>query len=146
MWKHRNQQRALDLRRRRRGIIVSIELMLALPLLIILLCAVVEFSMLWSVNHLVKAASHAGCRVATLPAGHPAEREAAVRQAAAAALIRGRLVAAHQITFESGPFTGDPVMCEVRLPMNAAAPNMLAIFGFNLEGRELVARTMMRKE
>ncbi len=120
--------------------------MLALPLLIILLCAVVEFSMLWSANHLVKAASHAGCRVATLPAGHPAESEAAVRQAAAAALVRGRLVAAHQITFESGPFTGDPVMCEVRLPMNVAAPNMLAIIGFNLDGRELVARTVMRKE
>ncbi len=146
MRKRRNQQRAFDLRRRRRGIIVSVELLLALPLLIILLCAVVEFSMLWSVNHLVKAASHAGCRVATLPAGHPAASEAAVRQAVAAALVRGRLIAAHQITFESGPFTGDPIMCEVRLPMNAAAPNMLAIFGFNLDGRELVTRTVMRKE
>ena len=40
MWKRRNQQRKLDLRRRRRGIVVSIELMLGLPLVIILLCAV----------------------------------------------------------------------------------------------------------
>jgi len=147
MQTRRNQQRKNRVaKHRRRGVLVSAELTLALPIVVILLCAVVELSMLWSVNHLVKAASQAGCRVACLPSGHPTDSETAAYETVANVLGKQRLVDAHFVTLEPGRFTGDPVICEVRLPMGAAAPNMLAMFGFSLEGRELVARTVMRKE
>ncbi len=143
----RNQQRKNRIAKsRRRGVLVSAELTLALPIVVILLCAVVEMSMLWSANHLIKAASQAGCRVASLPSTNPADSETSAYQTVANVLGKQRLVEAHFVALELGEFTGDPVICEVRMPMGAAAPNMLAMFGFSLEGRELVARTVMRKE
>jgi len=140
------QSRKVNGRRERCGALLSIELMLVLPVVIILLLAIVEFSMLWSANQLVKTASHAGCRVATLPAVSLEETEAAAERAVTVALAKRPLINAYRLRLESGQFAGDAVCCEVRLPMAAAAPNLLAVFGFDLDGRELVARSVMRKE
>ena len=40
----------------------------------------------------------------------------------------------------------DPVTVEVRVPMDAAAPDLLRFFGFSLRNRMLLAKTTMRKE
>jgi hypothetical protein len=108
--------------------------------------ALVEFSLLWSANAQVAAASQVACRVGTLPTSDPVARERAVREAALGALQTRNLAQASHLVFDPGVHTGDPVLVEIRVPMQAAAPDLLAIFGFELQGRQLVGRTVMRHE
>jgi hypothetical protein len=132
--------------RRRTGAILSVEMLLVFPVLFILLLAIIEFSLLWSGSHQVEAASATACRVATLPASDPVELEQFVRDAARQALVKPRLIAAHRVFYTPGQITGDPVIVAIQVPMRAAAPNLLALIGFNLQGRWLRAETVMRKE
>ena len=128
--------------KRRRGAILSMELIFVLPIVIGLLFAIVEFSMLWSASHLVKAASTAGCRVATFPGSNLA----AVQESVAMALGKPALAQNCQIEVQGGFASGDEVSVAVRVPMAAAAPDLLGFFGFGLNDRLLVAQTVMRKE
>lgn len=132
--------------RARKGAILSTELLLVLPVLIGVCLAVVEFAMLLSARQQVKTACQVACRVGTLPAANPSECEEAVRAAAKRALARKRLIEAHELEFTPGRFAGDDVVVEIRLPMRAAAPDMLCVVGFGLKGRCIVGRTVMRKE
>jgi Flp pilus assembly protein TadG len=130
----------------RLGAVLSVELLLVLPILGALCLGIVELSLLLMGMQRVEAASSAACRVATLPASDPAALEQAVRAAAAQALLKQPLVQAQEIQFDLGQFPGDPVMVEVRVPMTAAAPDLLNMLGISLQGRKLVSRTVMRKE
>lgn len=132
--------------RGRKGAILSAELLLVLPIVMALCLGMAELSMLLMAMQRVEAASSAACRVATLPASDPVALEQAVREAAARALLKAKLVQAYQLEFAPGQFPGDPVTVEVRVPMKAAAPDLLRIFGFSLKGQELVSRTVMRKQ
>lgn len=132
----------LDSRHNRRGAILSLELIVVLPILIGLLFAIIEFSMLWSASHLVKAASAAGCRVATLPGSN----SVAIGEAVAAVLGKPALAAHCQVEVQGGWTCGEEVSVVVRVPMAAAAPDLLGFFGFSLRDRMLVAQTVMRKE
>jgi Flp pilus assembly protein TadG len=125
---------------------MAVELLFVLPVLLIVVFAIIEFGCLWSANIRVKAASQAACRVATLPAETPEEMMLAVNRTAAQSLGSANLVSNSHIRVDPAEYSGDPVTVEVRVPMPAAAPNMLAIFGMRLEGRELIGRTVMRKE
>ena len=131
---------------RRAGVIVSTELLFVLPVAIGLCLAIVEFCMLLSARQQVKTACQVACRVGTLPAADSVEQERAVRAAAEQALVSRRLIEAHELQFTPGRFAGDPVVVEIRLPMRAAAPDMLCLVGFGLKGRCLSGRTVMRKE
>lgn len=132
--------------RQRYGALLCIELLFVLPIILIVLFAILEFGCLWSANLRVKAASQAACRVATLPAETPEDMMRAVRRMAAQSLGSASLSRSSQIRVEAAEHSGDPVAVEIRVPMSAAAPNMLAMFGLKLEGRELIGRTVMRKE
>ena len=144
-------------RRRRRGAVLSIELLVVLPILLVMLLAIVEFGFLWSANHRVHAASQMACRIATLPARDLDELQAEVRAATSRVLQRSALVAQHEVVldFPTAPpgsaglttgYSGEPVVAVVRVPMKAAAPDLLRMFGFGLAGRQLVGSTVMRKE
>lgn len=132
-------------RRDRAGSLFSLELLLVLPIVAAVCFGVAEFSLLMMGLQRVEAASSAACRVGTLPASNSAHLEHAVREAAAQALTKSSLVHTHEIRFDLGQFPGDPVWVEVRVPMTAAAPDLLRVLGFSLEGRHLMARTVMRK-
>jgi hypothetical protein len=132
--------------RPRKGAIQTVELLLVLPILLGLLFAIIEFGLLLSANQRLKMASQLACRVGTLPADDPVEREQAIRRAAKGALGKPHLIRAHRLEFDAGRYTGDPVVVEIRLPMKAAAPDLLAVLGLGLKDRELLARTVMRKE
>jgi hypothetical protein len=121
-------------------------LLFVVPILTLLVLAIVEFSLLLSASQHVKAASHQACRVGTLPVSDPQVLEKAVREAAVNALIKPRLIQAHELLFRPGLGTGDPVVVEVRVPMKSASPDLLGLVGFCLQGRKLVGRTVMRKE
>jgi hypothetical protein len=129
-------------KRRRRGAILSMELVLVLPLVIGLFFALIEFSMLWSASHLVQEASVAGCRTATFHGSNAA----AIQRSVELALGKIALVQNCQVQVQGGLCSGDDVIVTVTVPMNAAAPDLLGMLGFSLAGQSITAQTVMRKE
>lgn len=130
----------------RAGMVHAVELLVALPVLMVVAVAILEFSLLWSANMRVKEASRAAARIASLPAANTAELEQAATRAAVLALADARLAKELRLHIEPGAHTGDAVLAEVVIPMQAAAPDLLDFFGFSLRDRLLVAQTVMRKE
>ena len=137
------QRRAVG---QRWGAILSFELILVLPIAIALVVALVEFGLLWNGAHKVHLATEVACRVGTRPCEDLLVLDKAVRQAADVALVDKRLAANHRLTFVAGAHTGDPVSVEIRVPMTAASPDMLAVFGFSLQKRYFDSRVVMSKE
>lgn len=134
----RNSRRS----RSRTGALLTMELILALPLLVGLLFAIVEFGLLWEANHQVKLASVVGARTAA----HPGGDLPAVERAVMNALLKAGLKAHHTVSLEGGEHSGDLVSVEVRALMIDAAPDLLAFLGFSLAGQELAGRTVLLKE
>jgi hypothetical protein len=118
------------------------ELLLVLPILLGLLLGLVEFSMLWSAGHLAQRAATAGCRVASFPGSDLADVEHAVEHS----LGKGSLIEAYQVEVRGGRFSGDEVWIRVEVPMRAAAPDLLKVFGLGFKERKLAAQAVMRKE
>lgn len=142
-----------DLPRRRKGVrgsrtgsVLSIELLFVLPILFVICFGLVEFSLLLMGMQRVQAASSAACRVGTLPASDPVLQEQAMHAAAEAALGKAGLVATYEMQSDVGEYAGDPVVVKVSAPMSAAAPDLLMIIGFSLQGREMVSQTEMCKQ
>jgi hypothetical protein len=132
---------------RRRGGIFSIEMMMVLTILIPVMFALTEFSLLWSANHTLKAASYAAAREASLPAVNDDAREIAARAAAERVLGEDKFIDAYELAeFDPGLHTGDPVIVRLRLPMSSAAPDLLAMIGLSIENRQLQAQSVMRRE
>lgn len=145
----RNTWRArwLPLRdRHRKGAVLTAELLLVLPILFALFMAMCEFSMLWSANHQLKAASYAACREACLPAISIDRRIAAAQEAAERVLHDQRYIDAYRLKIEPGEHTGDMVVVELKLPMTAATPDLLGAIGISIKDKQLIARTCMRCE
>lgn len=130
----------------RSGAVFSVELLLVLPIVLTLCFGIVELSMLLMGMQRVQAASNAACRVGTLPASDSALQQQAMRDAAAAALGTVGMASSYQMQSQVGQYAGDPVVVDVSVPMTAAAPNLLKIIGFSLQGRQLVAHTQMCKQ
>jgi Flp pilus assembly protein TadG len=130
----------------RKGAVLSLELLLILPILWVVCFGFVEFSLLLMSMQRVQAASSAACRVGTLPTTDLEAQQTAMNDAAKAALGKTGLIDSYQMQSQVGQFSGDPVQVEITVPMTAAAPNLLLIVGFSLEGRQLVARTEMCKQ
>lgn len=131
--------------RRRRGAVQSIELLLLLPVLVVLIFGCLELAFLFSANSRLKAASLAACRVAALPLDDAQEHRRQIRHAVEQVLERDHFVKAYELVLEIGRSAGDPVAVELRLPMKSATPDLLGPV-FTLKGKELRARTVMRKE
>jgi len=133
-------------RRARRGALFSMELIIVLPIAVGIFFAIAEFSMLWLANQKIKSASQVACRVGTLPATDSLAQDQAVRQAAERVLRDKKLLDNYQLEFIPGAFSGDEVVVRIKLPMDAAAPDMLAFLGFSLSDRKITAHTVMRRE
>jgi Flp pilus assembly protein TadG len=133
-------------RRARLGAILSLELILVLPILTAILLAIMELSMLMMGYQRVQSASSAACRVGTLPLPACTALDQAMQEAAAQALDKLPMVAAYQMNYEVGQYAGDQVWVQVSVPMTAAAPDLLRVVGLSLQGRQLVAQTVMRKQ
>lgn len=124
----------------RRGVL-SMELVLTLPILLILLFGLLEFSLLFFARGDVVDASRAGVRAARLHGATQESVEDEVRYS-----LGARLASQAQVHTTLGGKTGDEVSVTVRVPMAAAAPDLLWIAGYSLKGRELLCETRMVKE
>ncbi len=130
----------------RAGAVFSLELLLVLPILLIVCFALVELSLLLVGMQRVQAASNAACRIAALPTNDTVRQQYAMSEAAEAALGTEDMVYYYDMDSGIGPYTGDPVWVEITVPMTTAAPDLLKIIGFSLDGRNLTSRTEMRKQ
>jgi hypothetical protein len=125
---------------RRQGVI-SMELILTLPILLMLLLGIFEFSFLMSARGDVVQASRAGCRLATLNGVVPEDVENEVVRT-----LGSPMQSACSVQSQLGVNSGDEVLVTVRVPMAAVAPNLLWPLGYNLQGRDLISQTRMLKE
>jgi len=134
---------------------MTAELIVTMPIVVGLIFAMIEIGMVLVAQQQIENAARIGCRVGALPADDPGEvdpstqrplHEIAVENAVKRALSNKRLIEGVHVQFDKGFNTGDPVRVKITLPMNVAAPDMLAFLGFSLQGHTLKAECVMRRE
>jgi Flp pilus assembly protein TadG len=123
-----------------------IELLFALPILLAVLLAVVEFSLILVARQQLVTASREGARVAA-QGGTVADVVQAVQQFLGTGTLSGAAVSA-VLTDDNGvPLpSGSPVAVTVSLPLTQVAPDLLRFVGFSINGQTLATQTVMRKE
>jgi Flp pilus assembly protein TadG len=156
----------------RKGALLSLELVIALPVLLTVIFAAVEFSFLLLGSQAITAAANVGARQAALPSSTSSD----VNYAVFSALQSWRWAQPNQLqvlvfvdtngdgdlelvsdSFDSAAQqdpsnalasapTGTEVQVTVKLPSTTAAPNLLSIVGLSLTGQELTASFVSRKE
>jgi len=126
--------------RRRRGSLV-LELIFVLPILLVLLLGLFEFTLLFFARGEVVEACRAGARKASLAGATAEDVEDEVRNC-----LPARLREVAEIGVDPGLFTGDPVIVAVRAPMSAVSPDLLWPIGYSLQGQSIVSETRMTKE
>jgi hypothetical protein len=130
----------------RRGVVI-VEMLLVLPLFVLLLTAMIEFSLLLVARQELMSASREGCRVAAH--GAPDDE---VRAAIANVLGDGRLSRAEvKITrFEEDHVLPhaprDRVRVVVHLPTDEVVPDFLGLVGISFAEDELACGTVMSME
>jgi len=137
---------------RHRGVL-TVEMLLALPILLALLLATLQFAMLLMSDQAISAAASIGAREAALPSATTARVEAVVNEVLDGwrffadlepieIRVNGFLAAPETAT------TGDIVSVKVRVASNAAAPDLLEIFGseYSIAAKELCHQGVARKE
>ena len=127
---------------KRRGIL-AIELLFALPLVIGLLLAMIQFSLFLSARQQVTNATREGARVLAL-GGDADEVRLAVDR------FLGPQIADISATLTDGngnPVApGQPVEVMVRIPTKYLVPDMLGMIGFGWGDSKLISKTVMRRE
>jgi Flp pilus assembly protein TadG len=131
-------------RARRAG--VAVELLLVFPILLSLLLAMIQFSMLLVARQQLAGASREAARVAA-----QGGNLAAVQSTASLYLGQGNLSNAQVTAVLTDPSglplpSGAPVSVTVQVPANQAAPDLLAFIGVSVKNQVLSAQTVMRKE
>lgn len=133
-------------RRARRRAGAALELLLVFPVLLSLLLAMVQFSMLLAARQQLTGASREAARVAAQGGDLVAVQTAASLYLGSGSLANAQVVAS--VTDANGmPLpSGAPVAVTVQVPATQAAPDLLAYVGLSLRNEMLSAQTVMRKE
>ncbi len=119
-------------RRSREGAILSMELILVLPIFLVLLFAVVEFTMLMSARAHMCDVARAASRHMSLSGCADDQTTALVRQ-----LLGPALASDCRVSVMNDGGAGSPGNVRIDLPMQNAAPDLLWIIGFGLQERVL---------
>lgn len=129
---------------------LTLELMLIFPIVLVLLLAMVEFSLILHARQQLLSASREACRVAAmggslldvqeqakqcLGEGRLGDAEVALTDANGQPLVSGQ-----------GVPSGTTVMVWVRLPTWHVVPDLLRFIGYSIKEDEIVGRTAMRRE
>ena len=124
----------------RRGVL-SMELVFTLPILGLLLMGLLEFSLLFFARADVAEACRAGARKGTLHGATWQTVEDEVRRT-----LSPRLQQQMQVISDVNVPSGEMVHVSIRVPMDAASPDLLWPAGFSLDGRDLYCESHMAKE
>jgi hypothetical protein len=157
-------------KRQRKGAILSLELVIALPVLLTVIFAAVEFTFLLLGSQAITAAANLGAREAALPNATAGDVNVSVLTALNTwrwaqpnilqvlifvdtdgdgdlELVSDSFAAEQDPANQLGAApTGSDVQVTVKLPSNQAAPDLLSLIGFSLNGQELTASFVTRKE
>ncbi len=117
------------------------ELVLVLPIFLLLLFAIVEFSLLTTARVRISDAAHAGARRLCLSDTGPDDIRDEVK------LMLGRKLS-RDATIEVAGLqkAGERIIVRIRVPMKNATPDLLWPTGFSVRGRTLVADALMVRE
>ena len=125
----------------RRGAILSMELVLILPIFLLLIFSIVEFSMLMSAHTRVASAATSGARLMSIGgAGRDEVRDKVIW------LLGPALARNCQITVEPAEHAGAIGRVSVSVPMKNASPDLLWITGFSLSSRSIQSDAPMVME
>ena len=136
----------------RRGVL-TVELVLTLPILLLVALATVQYGIMLMVSQTISAAAAVGVREAVLPSATTVSVQAAVDRvledwnfADDVELV----ILVNGMPADSNPLvdaiTGDEVSVTVRVPAIRAAPNALSVVGLSIENTILQTTFVMRKE
>lgn len=125
----------------RRGAILSMELVLVLPIFLMLIFAVIEFSMLMSARTRISDAARHGSRLLCL-SGQSTEQI----QHSVAGMLGPSLSRQCQIDVQPALHVGAVGNVHIRVPMKNAAPDLLWMTGFSVRNRFLEADAPMVME
>ena len=132
--------------RRRVGSILSVELLFVLPILLALLLAMTEFSLLLSTEARYAHASREGARVAAL-GGDLAGVELAVRNVLGDGQFEAStLTVTPDISSVNNYPSGTAMEVIVAIRARQVVPDLLRFFGFSLGDQQVLGRTVMRRE
>jgi Flp pilus assembly protein TadG len=153
-----------SVQRRRRGMTLSIELVMILPILTILTVGIIEFSIIMLSSQAISTAAHLGTREAALPSADYDTVADAVSDALRTKIWEGQHevvifvtdattmmtlkddgTPAADIQLEDAN-TGDQISVTVTVPTNQAAPDILSIIGLSTSGSELTTTFVTRRE
>jgi len=126
---------------RRRGAILSMELVMIMPLFLVLIFSIVEFSMLMSASSRVSNAAQSGARLMSISGAAPEEVKAKVTAILGPALSQNCRIDVHPAAH-----VGDVGSVYVTVPMKNASPDLLWMTGFSLDSRSLNAESPMVME
>jgi hypothetical protein len=137
-------------RGRLRRAVLSLELVVVLPILLLVLLAVVQFSTYLLATQALQAAALVGAREATLPGATPESVDAAVHRALAGWRFEGCIdeddVVIRPLDWQTKP-SGSCVGVMVRVDAKKAAMNsLMSLTGFAWTDEQICGRYVMRKE
>jgi len=135
----KNRKQSLNTKQRRG--ILTLEFLLTVPILMMILFAMFEFSLLFYARASVVEASRAGARLACVPGVQIKDIELEVHR-----VLPQRLSRNCRVQTVTGDYSGDLVAVHVAVPMQAVSPNLLWPIGFDLNGQNIVSETRMLKE
>jgi Flp pilus assembly protein TadG len=143
----------------RKGALLSLEMVIALPVLLIVVLAAVEFSFLLLASQAITAAANVGARQAALPSTTADDVEEAVYDALASWRWANPALPYLEVHVfvdgdPDGPgneledsTTGTQVQVTVNLPSDQAAPDLLGIIpALSIQGQELTSSFITRRE
>lgn len=126
---------------RRRGGLLSMEMILVLPILFTVLMGIFEFSMLFFARSSVVQACRAASRRAAIGVADQAEIEEVVRR-----VLSPSLQYNHSVYYIPAERAGEITTVGLTVPMSSAAPDLLWMVGFSLQGRYLAEETSVVRE
>jgi Flp pilus assembly protein TadG len=144
----------LQRRMTRRGVAMSLELVMVLPILLLVLVAIVEFTLLLTATQAINSAADAAAREAALASSTKASIEAAVNRTLDGYLWKTKastMIYVNKIkdttgTLTASAITGDAIQVTVNVPAHATAPDVLSIVKVSLGTKDLSSSFVTRRE
>lgn len=117
------------------------ELVLVLPIFLLLIFSIVEFSMLMSAQTRVASAAQSGARMMSISGASSEEVEERVKD-----LLGPALAGDCSIQIHAASKPGEVGRVYVRVPMASASPDLLWMVGFGLSQRSIESDAAMVME
>lgn len=125
----------------RLGAILTMELVLVLPIFLIIICGLIEFIMISAAQSRMDQAAHAGLRMMSVSGADQKTCRQQIEN-----LLGPRLALNYQLDMNPAEYPGEIGELALRIPMQNACPDMLWMFGFGLQGRQMQSSAAMVME